>query len=76
MGSLLQRLEDREAAARGRVGQLRAEIASLSAELAVVQETLSRLAITRETVLSVLAGEDEDPGMAVAGCAAGDSGGR
>lgn len=65
MGSLLERLEERETAVRGRAEWLRAEIASLSAELAGAEETLSQLAITRETVLSLLAGDD-DRGVGVA----------
>lgn len=59
MGSLLERLEERETTVRGRAEWLRTEIASLSAELAGAEEALSRLAITRETVLSLLAGDDD-----------------
>lgn len=76
MGSLLERLAEREAAARGRVERLRAEIASLSAELAAVEETVSRLVVTRETVLSVLAADDDgDAGVAAppAAAEAGDA---
>jgi hypothetical protein len=59
MGSLLERLAERETAARERIARLRAEIVSLSAELAGEEETLSRLAITRETVVGLLAGDDD-----------------
>jgi hypothetical protein len=58
MGSLLGRLEGRERAARERVELLQAEISRLSGELTAAQERLSRLTITRETVLEVLAGPD------------------
>jgi hypothetical protein len=64
MSSLLERLEERAAAARSRVERLHAQIASLSAELAAEEQTLSRLTITRETVLTMLAGDDE-PGTGV-----------
>jgi hypothetical protein len=62
MDSLLQRLEEREAAARGQVERLRAQIAALSAQLAAEEQALSRLSITRQTVLSVLG--DDDTGVA------------
>src|SRR5262249_24184247 len=62
MDSLLQRWEEHEAAARGQVEWLRAQIASLSARLNAEEETLSRLGITRQTVLSVLG--DDDAGVA------------
>lgn len=58
MDSLLQRLEEREAAARGQVERLRAQIGALSARLSAEEQALSRLGITRQTVLSVL-GEDD-----------------
>ena len=60
MGSLLERLAEREAVVRGRVERLRAEIAALSAELAGEEEVLSRLTATRETVLDLLAGDEQD----------------
>jgi hypothetical protein len=65
MDSLLQRLEEREAAAREQAERLRAQITSLSAQLAAEEDTLSRLAITRQTVLSVL-GDDATAGAGVA----------
>jgi hypothetical protein len=70
MGSLLQRLEEHEAAARDQVERLRAQIASLSARLTGEEETLSRLGITRQTVLSVLG--DDDAGVAAPAAAAPD----
>jgi hypothetical protein len=59
MGSLLERLAEREAVVRGRVERLRAEIAALSAELADEEKVLSRLTVTRETVLDLLAGDEQ-----------------
>ncbi|SHN26817.1 hypothetical protein [Actinacidiphila paucisporea] len=55
MPSLFEALEAREADARGRAEGLRERIAELSRELAQVEEELSRLRITRETVDQVLA---------------------
>jgi hypothetical protein len=66
MGSLLGRLEAREEATRVRVEELRAEMAALAERLAGEEELLSRLEITRQTVIEVLAGPDlpEDGGVA------------
>lgn len=58
MGSLLERLETREVAARRRVEGLRAELDRLAGQLAAEQELLERLRITRQTVIEVLAGDD------------------
>jgi hypothetical protein len=55
MGSLIEELAAREAAARVRVGELEAEIAELASRLEAERETLSRLVITRETVAEVMA---------------------
>ncbi len=55
MGSLFEELEAREAAARVRVEELEAAIAELSGKLALAQDGLERLRITRETVAEVLA---------------------
>jgi hypothetical protein len=60
MGSLLERLEAREQAARTRVEALRAEMDRLAEHLAAEQERLRRLEITKETVIEVLAGGDDD----------------
>ncbi|HEV8373135.1 MAG TPA: hypothetical protein VGR68_08010 [Actinomycetota bacterium] len=66
MGSLLDRLEAREQAARTRVEALRAEMDRLAEHLAAEQELLGRLEITRQTVIEVLAG-DAVPGQGAAG---------
>jgi septum formation inhibitor-activating ATPase MinD len=58
MGSLLERLEQREQAARGRVEALRAEMERLAEHLAAEEQLLSRLQITRQTVIEVLAGDE------------------
>jgi len=55
MGSLFEELEAREAAAQVRVEELEAAIAELSGKLALAQDGLERLRITRETVAEVLA---------------------
>ncbi|MFD5424213.1 hypothetical protein [Streptomyces sp. NPDC127084] len=54
--SLFEALEVRESAARGRAERLREQIAALSGELEGVEEELTRLRITRETVDQVLTG--------------------
>jgi hypothetical protein len=56
MGSLIDELQRREAAARAEAEDLRGRIAQLAERLAGVQERLSRLVITRETVEEVLSG--------------------
>jgi hypothetical protein len=63
MNSLLQRLEEREVAAGEHVERLRAQITSLSAQLAAEEDTLSRLAITRQTILTML--DDDTPSTGV-----------
>jgi hypothetical protein len=74
MGSLLDELERREAAARAEAEELRGRIAELTERLAGAEERLARLVITRETVEEVLAaaGKEaspvpaaEQPGVAV-----------
>ncbi len=72
MGSVLDRLEEREAQARDLVGQLREEADRVAGALAAADESLSRLVITRETVAEVLdsdadADEGADAGVAPAG---------
>jgi hypothetical protein len=59
--SLMEALEAREAAARGRADRLRERIAGLSEKLSQVETELSRLRITRETVDEVLS---DGPGAA------------
>jgi hypothetical protein len=54
MGSLVEELECREAAARAEAGRLRSRIEELSEELARVEEQVTRLVITREEVIRVL----------------------
>jgi hypothetical protein len=54
MGSLIDELQRREAAAREEAEDLRGQIAQLGERLARVEERLSRLVITRETVEEVL----------------------
>ncbi len=58
MGSLMAELEAREAAARGRAEALRMRIAELTEQLAGEEELLSRLGITRQTVVEILGGDD------------------
>jgi hypothetical protein len=54
MGSLIDELQRREAAARAEAEELRGRIAELAERLARAEERLSRLVITRETVEEVL----------------------
>ena len=56
MGSLIEELQRREAAARQEVDELRGEIARLGERLARAEERLSRLEITGETVAEILGG--------------------
>ena len=55
MGSLIDELQRREAAARAEAKQLRGQIARLAERLAGVEEQLSRLVIAREVVDEALA---------------------
>ncbi len=64
MGSLIEELRRREAAARQEVDELRGEIARLSERLARAEERLSRLEITRETVAEILGGVGTDEAAA------------
>ena len=73
MGSLIEELRRREAAARAEADRLRSRIEELTEELALTEEQVSRLAIAREEVARVL----EDPAVAdsaPAGQAAGPEG--
>jgi cell division septum initiation protein DivIVA len=54
MGSLIDELQHREAAARAEVEELRGRIAELAERLAQAEERLSRLVITRQMVDEVL----------------------
>jgi len=60
MGSWIEALELREAAVRERIDGLRRQIAELTERLAVEEDVLSRLEITRETMADLLAGTDQD----------------
>ena len=72
MGSVLERLEQREAQARCVVEQLRAEAEAVAGRLAAASESWSRLVIARETVSQVLAeGSDAGFDAVVAGSALG-----
>ena len=54
MGSLIEELKRREAAARAEADRLRSRIEELSGDLARAEEQVSRLAIAREEVTRVL----------------------
>jgi putative protein kinase ArgK-like GTPase of G3E family len=56
MGSLIDELQRRQAAARAEAEQLREQIAQLAERLAGVEEQLSRLVIAREVADEVLDG--------------------
>ncbi|MER6357455.1 hypothetical protein ABT186_38040 [Streptomyces sp. NPDC001634] len=58
MVSWLEELERREAAAREKIGELRARIEELTGHLAEQEMVLSRLEITRETVTAILSGDE------------------
>ena len=66
MGSLIDELQRREAAARAEAEGLRGQIAGLTERLAGVEDRLSRLVVTRETVDEVLseAGPEVSPVVA------------
>ena len=60
MGSLIEELRQREAAARAEADRLRSRIEELSEDLARAEEQVSRLAIAREEVTRVM----EEPAAA------------
>jgi hypothetical protein len=60
MGSLIEELRRREAAARAEADRLRSRIEELSGDLARAEEQASRLAIAREEVTRVM----EEPAAA------------
>ena len=72
MGSLIEELRRREAAARAEADRLRARIEELSEELARAEEQVTRLVITREEVTRVL----EEPPAADAARQEGAPGGE
>ncbi len=64
MGSLIDELQRREATAREEAEELRGQIGQLAERLAGVEERLSRLVITRETVEEVLNGSGAEATLA------------
>jgi chromosome segregation ATPase len=76
MGSLIDELQRRAAAAREEAEELRGRIAQLTERLAGVEERLSRLVITRETVDEVLngSGAEASPAAVPDGAAPSRSG--
>src|SRR5258708_31169304 len=76
MGSLIDELQRREAAAREETEEVRGRIARLAERLAGVEERLSRLVIARETVDEVLseAGAVASPAAVPDGAAPSRSG--
>jgi hypothetical protein len=74
VGSLMAELEAREAAARGRAEGLRARIAELAEQLAAEEGLLSRLGITRQTVLEILDGGDDHEWGPMEGAGGGPGG--
>lgn len=69
MGSVLERLEQREAQARRVVEQLQAEAEAVAGRLAAASESWSRLVIAREAVVEVLA--ETPPDLPAAGASVG-----
>ncbi|GAA0903054.1 MULTISPECIES: hypothetical protein [Streptomyces violaceusniger group] len=59
MVSWLEEIERREAAAREKIGELRAQLEELTGRLAEQEAVLSRLEITRETIGGLLRREWE-----------------
>ena len=78
MGSLIDELQRREAAVREEAEELRGRIAQLAERLAGVEERLSRLVLTRETVEEVLSGSgaEASPATVVPDGAAASRSGR
>ena len=72
MGSLVEELKRREAAARAEADRLRSRIEELAEELARAEEQVTRLVITREEVTRVL----EEAPAADAAAREGGSGGK
>jgi hypothetical protein len=68
MGSLIEELRRREAAARAEADRLRSRIEELADDLARAEEQVSRLAIAREEVARVL----EEPAAGQSGEPAGE----
>jgi hypothetical protein len=62
MGSLIEELKRREAAARAEADQLRSRMEELARDLAAAEERVSRLVIAREEVVRVM-GEPASTGL-------------
>ncbi|MGH8918163.1 MAG: hypothetical protein ACRD0H_07485, partial [Actinomycetes bacterium] len=73
MGSLIEELRRREAAARDEADRLRSRIEELAEDLARAEERVSRLAIAREEVTRVL---DEPPAADPPAGQSGEPGGE
>jgi hypothetical protein len=73
MGSLLEELARREAAARKRIEEIREQIERLRENLTAEEQALSRLVVTRETVQEILGGaaSERPPADVGAGIAGG-----
>ena len=76
MGSLLEELARREAAARKRIEEIREQIERLQEDLTAEEQGLSRLVVTRETVREILgeAAGEQPPSDVEAGIAGGVDG--
>jgi hypothetical protein len=74
MGSLIEELKRREAAARAEADRLRSRIEELSEDLARAEEQASRLAVAREEVTRVLAEPAAEPPAGQDGSSAGKAG--
>jgi hypothetical protein len=76
MGSLLEELARREAAARKRIEEIREQIERLQEDLTAEEQALSRLVVTRETVREILgeAASEQPPSDVEAGIAGGVDG--
>ena len=76
MGSLLEELARREAAARKRIEEMREQIERLQENLTAEEQALSRLVVTRETVREILgeAASERPPSDVDAGIAGGVGG--
>ncbi|GAB2558861.1 hypothetical protein [Nocardia heshunensis] len=73
MGSWLDELGRREADARERAQGLRERIAELSQQLAVEEQLLSRLQVTRETMIEILGAASDLDALGESGGADGTS---